>query len=205
MFRIDEAGNRLLHDDRIYDPATRRWDHAAVLPEGRSVSPEAALLWLQTQSGHPLREPVGVVGPRDAEGDVAAIAEQVGALLGRCRIIVLCGGGGGVMEAASRGAASAGGLAIGLLPGRDATEANPYAGVVLASGIGEARNAIIATASRCLVAVGDSFGTLSEVAFARRLDKPVFGLADAAVVGGVVMLDRAEDLAGQLAGVILGT
>lgn len=204
MYHIDEVGNRLLHGAHVYDPVARRWIAASDLPAGRTVPAAAALLWLQSGSGHPLREPVGVVGPRDADADTAAIAEQVGALLGGCRLTLLCGGGPGVMEAASRGATTAGGLAIGLLPGRDAAEANAYAGVVLASGIGEARNAIIATASRCLVAVGDSFGTLSEVAFARRLDKPVFGMAGAAKVDGVVMVDRIEDLAGLLADAILG-
>ena len=84
------------------------------------------------------------------------------------------------MEAVCRGVASAGGVAIGLLPEADPALANAYAGIVIATGIGEARNALIARAASCLVAIGDSYGTLSEVALGRQFGKRVIGLEGAA-------------------------
>jgi len=90
------------------------------------------------------------------------------------------------MEAVCRGASSAGGTTIGILPDADPSFANPYVGIVIATGIGEARNALIARAALCLVAIGDSFGTLSEVAFGRQFGKVVLGLEGAARVEGVV-------------------
>jgi uncharacterized protein (TIGR00725 family) len=77
-------------------------------------------------------------------------------------------------------------VTIGLLPDADPSFANPHVGIVIATGIGEARNALIARASLCLVAIGDSFGTLSEVALGRQFGKPVFGLDGAAQLEGVV-------------------
>jgi uncharacterized protein (TIGR00725 family) len=90
------------------------------------------------------------------------------------------------MEAVCRGVAARGGIAIGILPDADFNLANPYVSVALATGIGEARNAIVARAGFCLVAVGNSYGTLSEVALGLQFGKPVFGLLGAAAVEGVV-------------------
>jgi uncharacterized protein (TIGR00725 family) len=160
---------------------------------------EAALSWKQRESGRPIREPVGVIGPREATPEMLRVAEEVGALLGRCGLALLCGGRGGVMEASCRGAVAAGGLTIGLLPETDPALANPYVKVPIATGIGEARNALIARASRCLVAVGNSYGTLSEVALGRHFGKTVFGLCGAAEVEGVVHLDGVAALSDALA------
>lgn len=132
------------------------------------------------------RIPVGVVGPREATPEQLDAAERIGAGLARLGFAVLCGGRGGVMEAACRGVERAGGTSIGLLPEADASLANPHASIVIATGIGEARNALIARASLCLVAIGDSYGTLSEVALARQFGKVVIGLEGAAEVAGVV-------------------
>ena len=99
------------------------------------------------------------------------MAEEVGRGLAQMGFAVVCGGRHGVMEAVCRGASSVGGMTIGLLPDADPSFANPYVGIVIATGIGEARNALIARASLCLVAIGDSFGTLSEVAFGRQFGK----------------------------------
>jgi hypothetical protein len=99
---------------------------------------------------------------------------------------IICGGWQGVMEAACRGAADAGGVSIGLLPDADPSFANPHVSIVIATGIGEARNALIARAAFCLVVIGDSFGTLSEVALGRQFGKRVIGLEGAARVEGVI-------------------
>lgn len=205
MHSIDRATGRLHRDTHAFDPATRNWTPAAAPTEPEAVGPEAALSWLQRSSGHPVRPPVGVIGPNEASAEVLAAAEAVGRVLGRCGLTLLCGGRQGVMEAASRGASAEGGLTVALLPGADPAQANPFVAVPIATGIGEARNALIAQASLCLVSVGDSYGTLSEVALGLRLGKRVFGLAGAARIDGVRHLDGAEALAAELADLILGS
>jgi uncharacterized protein (TIGR00725 family) len=119
---------------------------------------------------------VAVVGPGVATTDEDAMAEEVGRLLARADAIVVNGGSTGVMEAASRGAASEGGTVVGILPGFDRAEANPYVTIALPSGMGEMRNALIARTADVLIAVGGEFGTLSEIAFALKIGKPVVGL-----------------------------
>jgi uncharacterized protein (TIGR00725 family) len=204
MLAVDRTTRRLHDGERVFDPATRAWSPAPPPAQPEALTPEAALLWLQRESGHPLRTPVGVIGPNEASDAVLATAEAVGGVLARCGLTLLCGGRRGVMTAACRGASLAGGLSIGLLPSADPATANPFASVVLPSGVGEARNAIIAQASTCLVAVGNSYGTLSEVALGLRLSKPVFGLCGAAQVEGVVHLPGPEALAAALARELLG-
>ncbi|KWW99795.1 TIGR00725 family protein [Carbonactinospora thermoautotrophica] len=120
---------------------------------------------------------VAVVGPGDAGPDLVALAEEVGARLARAGAVVLTGGLGGVMAAASRGAAEAGGLTVGLLPGADRAEANPHVRVAVPTGLGQGRNVLLVRACDVLICVGGSWGTLSEVALARRLGRPVVALA----------------------------
>ena len=163
-----------------------------------------AVTWLQRESGHPLRVPIGVIGPREATDAQLAAALEVGELLGDCRLTVICGGRQGVMQAVCEGAARVGGLSIGLLPETDPAAANPYLGVAIATGIGEARNALIARASFCLIAIGDSFGTLSEVALARQFGKLVIGLEGAADVGGMRHVGTAREAVAMAAEAILG-
>ena len=119
---------------------------------------------------------VAVVGPSEASTEEAARAETVGRLLGEAGAIVVCGGLGGVMEAAARGAAGAGATVVGLLPGTDRAQANPHVTVVIATGMGEMRNALIVRAADAVVAVGGAYGTLSEIAFALRTGVPVVGI-----------------------------
>ncbi len=119
--------------------------------------------------------------------------------------VVMCGGRHGVMEAVCRGAAMAGGSTIGILPDADPSFANPYVSTVIATGIGEARNALIARAAFCLVAVGDSFGTLSEVALGRQFGKLVIGLEGAARVDGVVHVEEVAAALDRVAHAALAT
>lgn len=140
------------------------------------------------QRSTPLRVPVGVIGPRQATPAQYAAAQAIGRGIAQMGLSLVCGGRAGVMEGACRGASEGGGIAIALLPDADPADANPYATVVLASGIGEARNAVIARAALCLVAIGDNFGTLSEVALGRQFGKVVIGLEGAARVEGVVQV-----------------
>jgi uncharacterized protein (TIGR00725 family) len=90
--------------------------------------------------------------------------------------VVVCGGLGGAMEAACRGAKDAGGTTLGILPGSDRSEANPYVDFALPTGLGEARNALVVRAADVVIAVGDGYGTLSEIALALRVGVPVVGL-----------------------------
>ncbi|MDJ0611230.1 MAG: TIGR00725 family protein [Kiloniellales bacterium] len=131
--------------------------------------------------------PIGVIGGRGATADQAAVAEQAGESLADLGLTLLCGGRGGVMEAACRGAERAGGLSIGLLPDEDWHSANPYVGVPLATGIGVARNALIARAAFALIAIGGGTGTLSEIAFGLQFGRPVYGLCGAPAIEGVAM------------------
>jgi uncharacterized protein (TIGR00725 family) len=140
-----------------------------------------------------------VIGPREASPAQLALAEEVGRGLARMGLVVVCGGRQGVMEATCRGVAAAGGSSIGILPEADPAMANPHVGIVLATGIGEARNALIARAAFCLIAIGDSFGTLSEVAFGRQFGKRVVGLAGAARVDGVVHVADAQSALAEVA------
>ena len=119
---------------------------------------------------------VAVVGGGTADRRVDEAAEAVGRGLARRGAVVVCGGLGGVMEAACRGARAEGGTTLGILPGVDRRDANPFVDVAVPTGMGEARNALVVRAADAVVAVAGEFGTLSEIAFALRLDRPVVGL-----------------------------
>lgn len=110
----------------------------------------------------------GICGP-----DLMTLAEEVGRRIAGAGAILICGGLGGVMEGAARGAAGAGGLTVGILPGSDARNANPYIRLPLPTGLGEARNILVARTAEALIAIGGEWGTLSEVAMARKCDVPV--------------------------------
>jgi uncharacterized protein (TIGR00725 family) len=208
IFRLDRASNTLFDAaGRRFDPRQRKWLPAtktkARARKLEALDAIAAVRWLQRESTYPLREPIGVIGPREATQAQRAAALKVGELLGDCRLTVLCGGRQGVMQAVCEGVARAGGLSIGLLPETDAAQANPFVGVAIATGIGEARNALIARASFCLIAIGDSLGTLSEVALGRQFGKPVIGLEGAAKVEGVRRVARANEAVESVAEVVL--
>jgi len=104
-------------------------------------------------------------------GDGAA--EAVGRAIAAAGAVLVCGGRGGCMEAAARGAAEGGGLVVGVLPGDRAADANPYVTVPLPTGMGEARNALVVRFAEAVIAIGGAWGTLSEIALARRMDVPV--------------------------------
>ena len=121
---------------------------------------------------------VAVVGGDAAAGDDAcAAAFEVGRELARRGCVLICGGLGGVMEAACAGAAGEGGVTVGLLPGSDRSEGNPHLSVAIATGMGEMRNALVVRAADVVIAIGGGYGTLSEVAFALKTGRPVIGLS----------------------------
>lgn len=117
---------------------------------------------------------VGVVGPgAGATAGQVRMAEEVGGLLAEHGLVVVTGGLGGVMEGAARGCEQAGGLSVGLLPGPDRGVANPHSTVTLPTGLGELRNGLLVRSCDAVVAVGSSWGTLSEVSLAARTGVPV--------------------------------
>jgi hypothetical protein len=119
---------------------------------------------------------VSVIGAGEGDPELLEAAEQVGRLLAEAGAVVVCGGLGGVMEAASRGATGAGGVTIGVIPGSDPAEANEHVTHAVATGVGQARNLAVVGSGEAVIAVGGAWGTLSEIAFARKLGKPVVAL-----------------------------
>jgi uncharacterized protein (TIGR00725 family) len=139
-------------------------------------------------------------GVCDEDSEAWRLAEEVGRRLAEAGVTVVCGGRGGVMEAASRGATSAGGTVIGVLPWVAVEDANPYCTQVVATGIGEARNLAVVASGEATIAVGGEWGTLSEVALTRKLGRTVVALRSWSVSGpdemdggpGIVTVETAE-------------
>jgi uncharacterized protein (TIGR00725 family) len=119
---------------------------------------------------------IGVVGEGVCSARVAREAAEVGAAVARAGATLLCGGLRGVMEAASRGAAEAGGVVVGLLPGFHRRDANRWVTIPIVTGMDQARNVVLVRSCDALIAVGGMYGTLSEIALALKLDVPVVGL-----------------------------
>lgn len=128
---------------------------------------------------------ISVVGDGHPPQEVARQAEEIGRLLARRGAVVVCGGLGGVMEAAARGAASVGGLTVGILPSYDAATANAGIAIAIPSGMGEARNVLVVASGDAVIALPGSYGTQSEVALALKLGKTVIGVQAWQEVQGV--------------------
>ncbi|MCG2720856.1 MAG: TIGR00725 family protein [Thermodesulfovibrionales bacterium] len=123
-----------------------------------------------------MRRIIAVIGGRRTENALLKEAEEVGRLIAGNGAVLVCGGLGGVMEAASRGAKAEGGLTVGILPQNDAKAANQYIDIPITTGLGIGRNVVIARTADALIAVGGEYGTLSEIAFALQMGKPVIGI-----------------------------
>jgi uncharacterized protein (TIGR00725 family) len=147
----------------------------------------------------PSKRYVAVIGSGSAPVKESAVAAEVGAALADAGAVLVCGGLGGVMEAACRGARQRGGTSVGILPGSDRSAANRYVDIAIATGLGEARNAVVVGCADAVVAVGGEFGTLSEIALALRAGKPVIGLGTwelrrgGEVEAGIVHADSAAE------------
>ena len=119
---------------------------------------------------------IGVIGEGTCSQRTAALARRVGAAVAQAGAVLMTGGRGGVMAAASRGAAEAGGLVVGILPGFRRQDANRWVGVPIVTGMDQARNVVLVRACHAVIAVGGMYGTLSEIALALKLGRPVVGL-----------------------------
>jgi len=144
---------------------------------------------------------VAVVGPGEPAAAELEQAEAIGRELARAGAVLVTGGLGGVMSAACRGAASAGGLTVGLLPGQDRKAANEWVTVALPTGLGELRNGLVVRAADAVIAVGGAYGTLSEIALALRTGVPVIGVRTWEIDGveEVTSAERAVQRALELA------
>jgi len=120
---------------------------------------------------------ITVIGASEASAELCSLAEDVGRLIAEAGAILISGGGAGVMEAASKGAKSAGGITVGILPGTNENEANQYVDIPIITGMGHGRNIINVWSSDVVIAIGGGYGTLSEIALALRTGKPVIGLS----------------------------
>jgi hypothetical protein len=135
---------------------------------------------------------VAVVGPGDASARQAGAAEEIGRALAQAGAVVVCGGLGGVMAAACRGAAGAGGTTVAILPGNERGAANEWAQVVIPTGMGEMRNALVVRSCEAVIAIGGAYGTLSEVALALKTGVPVVGL-ETWPIEGIVVVSSADE------------
>ena len=140
------------------------------------------------------RQPVAIIGPGDGGVRECDAAHTVARHLAGAGMAVICGGRGGVMAAASRGATEAGGIAIGILPEDDDRNANEWLSVAVPTGMGELRNGIIARSGVCLVAIGGNMGTLSEIAMGLKWGKPVFVLYGDVALPDAVAATDVDDL-----------
>ncbi len=119
---------------------------------------------------------VAVIGGGQCSKEDARVAEEVGRELAKKGVILVCGGLGGVMEAACRGASTEGGITVGILPGENRQAANPYVQIPIVTGMSYARNVIVVKSAQAVIAIGGSYGTLSEIAHALQSGIPVIGL-----------------------------
>ncbi len=141
---------------------------------------------------------VAIIGTGVAEGSLYHLAEEVGFLLGKEGAIIYTGGLGGVMEAALKGAKEAGALTIGILPGQKAEEANPYVDIPIVTDMGHARNVILVRSVEFVVSIGGGYGTLSEIALALKMWKPVIGLKTWENIPGVYYVRSPEEVVSKI-------
>jgi hypothetical protein len=139
-----------------------------------------------------MKQMIGVIGAGKADEAALKVAEDVGRGIAAMDAVVVCGGLGGVMEAAARGARAAGGITVGILPRDRKEEANPSIDIAITTGFGEGRNVLIVRSADALIAVGGEYGTLSEIALALKAGKTVVGIGTWDIPG-VIRADSAED------------
>lgn len=148
-----------------------------------------------------MKPTIGVIGDQDATKETLLIAKRVGWEIAKAGFVLVCGGRRGVMEAACQGAKEAGGLTVGILPGCDKKEANPYVDIVIPTGLGYARNTLVVLASDGVVVVGGRSGTLSEIAFAWMYNRPIVAITPAGGWGAEIAGKSVDNRRGD---VVLG-
>ncbi|MFT0891669.1 TIGR00725 family protein [Pseudochelatococcus sp. G4_1912] len=183
-----------------FNPWMLQWEASGALPDDvTAVASGTEALRLVFTGAAARRVPIGIIGPRDASSEEITSAYELGRMLAEVGLQLICGGKGGVMEAACKGHLEAGGLPIGVLPDTEWREGNPYVAIPLATGIGPVRNAILARASVALVAIGGGYGTLTEMAYGLHFGRPVFTLGDSPFVEGAVGCKKLDEVIAHIA------
>ncbi|RLB06081.1 MAG: TIGR00725 family protein [Deltaproteobacteria bacterium] len=145
---------------------------------------------------------IGVVGGGECHGEIYEIAREVGGEIARRGFSLVCGGLGGVMEAACRGAKEESGITVGILPTSNKRDANPYVDIVIPTGLGHARNILVVHASDAIVAIDGGEGTLSEIAIALKVGKPIVGIKTWELGGRVPMAKGGREAVAMLMGML---
>jgi len=152
------------------------WIPVTSMPEQLvELIPVEAIKKLQ-DSKNRIKLPIGVIGTNKPTEEQYQVAEQIGTLLAELGLVVICGGRQGIMEAVCKGIEKGNGISIGLLPELNLENANSFVTIPIATGVGFARNSIIAASAFCLIAIGGSYGTLSEIAYGLQFGKKVFAI-----------------------------
>ena len=136
---------------------------------------------------------IGVIGAGKCSKKIFTLAEEVGKEIARAGAILVCGGLGGVMEGASKGAKEAKGITVGVLPGESKEDANPYVDIPIVTGMGDARNLVVILSSDVVIALPGKYGTLSELGFAVKLEKPIVGISTWDISEKIIKTKNPED------------
>lgn len=136
---------------------------------------------------------IAVIGGSDPDPECMALAVEVGRIIAARGAVLICGGLGGIMEAAARGAKEKGGLTVGILPDYNKESANPFIDVVVPTGLGHARNVLVAASGDLIAALPGSHGTRSEISIALKLNKTVIGIKDWGEILGVHQANSIEE------------
>jgi uncharacterized protein (TIGR00725 family) len=136
---------------------------------------------------------IGVVGAGSCSNEIYQSAQIVGAGIAKMGATLVCGGLGGVMEGACRGAREGGGQTVGILPGQDRAQTNAYVDIPIVTDLGQARNVVVVRSSDLLIAISGGYGTLSEISIALKIGKPVIGLATWPNIDGVQYVGTADE------------
>lgn len=136
---------------------------------------------------------IGVIGAGSCDNEIYEVARKVGIGIAKTGATLVCGGLGGVMEGACRGAHEAGGQTVGILPGHNRADANPYVSIPIVTDLGHARNILVVRTSDLLIAISGGYGTLSEISIALKLRRPVIGLGTWPNMEGVQYVTTPEE------------
>lgn len=197
-----QTNNFYLQNHRQLNFNNMQWKNVVTLPNSLTeLSYPEAVKKLQG-SPHKLKMPIGVIGANKPTQEQYQIAEKIGNALAQLNVFVICGGRGGVMEAVCKGVDEAGGTSIGILPESHLENANKFVTIPVTTGIGLARNSIIATSALCLIAIGGSYGTLTEIAYGLHFGKKVFTINSDLKVDHAIICNTIEEVVNNVCKVI---
>ena len=195
---FDTKNGDFYFQDKSYNFTDRRWEAATHIPESViELSLQDAVKKLQN-SPDKIKQPIGIVGAGQPTEKQYRMAEDIGKILASLKLSIICGGRGGIMEAVCKGVYEIGGASIGILPEGDLSKANPYVTIPIATGLGLARNSIIANGALCLLAIGGGNGTLSEIAYGLQLNKKVFAIDCTLQVNNMITCADIDDAINEI-------